>query len=1052
MLRLFAGHPTAANLLMLALLALGLFSLPQLSRETFPEVKSYEVQVRIAYPGAGPEEVLQGICLPLENATNGISYLDEKRCDARANSGLMTLKMQQQGNFDDFLDDVRSAIDKIDNFPQRSKTPIISETGRTAPVVTLALTVSDPDFPASELKDLAELIKARMQQHPGIPLVELSGFSQRQLIVSVRPDKLRQYQISLQQIAAVLKKQNVDVPLGDLTSAGKNYELRFIDQQQTPQQLARLTLFSNAQGAEIHLGELADIYFGFEKEEQYVTFDNQRAALLRVLKNTEDDSLSVLQAVEEFTAGLHLPAGVKFSLTQDFTTIVNDRLKMLLSNAWQGLVLVFLTLLLFFGLRYSFWVIMGLPVSFLAAMFVLVQFGITINMMSMVALLLALGILMDDAIVIAESIASQRQAGQPPLQAVSRGVNKVARGVIASFLTTVCVFGAILGLEGNLGQVLRVVPLVLLIVISISLIEAFLILPAHLYHSLQHQSAQQNVNPLQQAVNQWFERQKNRLGVLLTTAIHYRYAVIGITLACFFISISLIASGILKFNALPEMDGDVLEARLIMPAGTPLASTEQQVDSILIALQQALHQLQPQEQQPLLRHTSVRFSDNADAFDNGPHLATISLDLLTADQRNTSIDQLISYWQQALPDMPYASQLILTEPSLGPAGRAIEIRLSGLARPQLAQASQQLQHWLKRYNGVYNILDDYRPGKPQISLHFKPQARALNIDAASVAEQLRSAYAGIVVDEVYRDIHPAFPGLLNSADNLEIVVQLNKQQSFDQLRDFPIQLQQANGKIQLIPLATLADIQWQRDVSRIHRINNRDTITVLGSVNKLQANTNEVMLDTQQQFLPQLLQQFPQLQIDIQGEMNNARETQQSLQSGLLLGLLGVFILLSFQFRSYAEPVIVMLSIPLALIGVVAGHLIMGQNLAMPSMVGFVSLAGIVVNNAILLVEFVKYHRRNGASLADAARQASQDRLRAIVLTTSTTVAGMLPLLFETSLQAQVLIPLVISISFGLLISTLLILIVLPCLYTILQDLQGTAVTTPEATQETADK
>lgn len=1039
-LRIFAGHPTAANLLMLAFLVVGLNSLSLLQKETFPEIDKFEVKVSVTYPGAGPGEVEQGICLPLENATDGISFIDEKRCEARSNIGFMTLKMLESGDFDVFLDDARSAVDRIDNFPANSKLPVITEVGRTAPVVTLALTVDDPQFSASQLKDLAELIKAKMQQNPDIPLVELSGFSQRQLIVSLRPEKLRQYQISLQQIANLLQKQNLDLPLGDLTSADKTWELRFVDERQSARALADLTLLSGSNGAEIRLSELADIRDDFDKTEDYSLFDNHRAALLKVSKNSSDDSLAVLNAVQDLTEQLVLPAGVNFTLTQDFTTIVKDRLSMLLSNAWQGLILVFITLLMFFGLRYSFWVIMGLPVSFIGALFVMIQLGITINMLSMVALLLALGILMDDAIVIAESIAAHGKKGLKPLDAVTQGVQKVARGVFSSFLTTVFVFGSILGLQGDLGQVLRVIPLVLLIVISISLIEAFLILPSHLRHTLEHDQkhgTDQQPGRLQLMVNRWFEVRRSKLGTLLEKAIYYRYAVVGFTIALFFASIALMAGGIVKFKAFPDIDGDVLEARLIMPAGTSLHKTEQQVDVILDALKQAVIPLEENENSDLIRHISVRFNENQDAFDSGAHLATISLDLLTAEQRNTNLDSLTSAWLENLPEMPEASRLVIAEPSLGPAGRAIELRLSGLDRQQLSQASYQLQNWLKQYDGVYNLLDDYRPGKPQLVLHFKPQSRSLNIDASDVANQVRSAYAGIIIDEFYRPIDSSLPSLGSTSDNIEIVVQLEQNdQSLDELRDFPIQLTNPQGKTTLVPLATLADIEWQRDVSRIQRINNQSTITVFGSVNTLVANTQEVINDTFARFIPQLKQQYPRLNIGVEGEISNAGKTQGSLKIGLIIGLFGVFALLSFQFRNYSEPMLVMVSIPMALIGVIWGHLIMGYDLSMPSMVGFVSLAGIVVNNAILLVEFVKHHVSEGMDLHSAARQASQDRLRAILLTTSTTVAGMLPLLFETSLQAQVLIPLVISISFGLLISTLLVLIVLPCLYTILQDLK----------------
>lgn len=1040
MIRTFASHPTAANLLMLAFLVVGISSLPLLQKETFPDIDKFEVRVSVTYPGAGPTEVEQGICLPLENATDGISFIDEKRCEARSNIGFMTLKMLENGDFDVFLDDVRSAVDRIDNFPANSKLPIITETGRTAPVVTLALTVDDPQFSTNQLKDLAELIKAKMQQDPGIPLVELSGFSQRQLIVSLRPEKLRQYQVSLQQIATLLQKQNINLPLGDLTTPDKSWELRFVDERQSARTLANLTLLSGSNGAEIRLSELADIRDAFDKVEDYSVFDNQRAALLKVSKNSNDDSLTVLQAVKNLSEQLVLPQGVNFTLTQDFTTIVKDRLSMLLKNAWQGLILVFITLLMFFGLRYSCWVIMGLPVSFIGALFVMVQLGITINMLSMVALLLALGILMDDAIVIAESIAAHSKKGLKPLDAVTQGVQKVARGVFSSFLTTVFVFGSILGLQGDLGQVLRVIPLVLLIVISISLIEAFLILPSHLRHTLEHHQKHginQQPGRVQLLVDGWFEIRRGKLGSFLEKAIYYRYAVVGFTMALFFASIALMAGGIIKFKAFPDMDGDVLEARLIMPAGTSLVKTEQQVEVILDALQHAIIPLQQNESSDLIRHSSVRFNENQDAFDSGAHLATISLDLLPAEQRNTNLDTLTSALLSNLPDMPEASRLVIAEPSLGPAGRAIELRLSGIDRQQLSQASYQLQNWLKQYQGVYNLLDDYRPGKPQLILHFKPQSRSLNIDANDVANQLRSAYAGIVIDEFYRPIHASLPSLGSTSDNIEIVVQLEQNdQSLDELRDFPIQLTTSAGRTTLVPLATLADIEWQRDVSRIQRINNQPTVTIFGSVNTQIANTQEILNDTFARFIPDLKQQYPGLDIAIEGEVSNAAQTQGSLKTGLIIGLFGVFALLSFQFRNYSEPMLVMLSIPMALIGVIWGHLIMGYDLSMPSMVGFVSLAGIVVNNAILLVEFVKHHVSAGMELHSAARQASQDRLRAILLTTSTTIAGMLPLLFETSLQAQVLIPLVISISFGLLVSTVLVLIVLPCLYTIFQDLK----------------
>ncbi|MGF1757148.1 efflux RND transporter permease subunit [Photobacterium sagamiensis] len=1021
MLRLFADHPTAANLLMFLFIVIGLWHTPMLKRETFPEIQRYEVQVSVAYPGAGPRDVEEGICRALDEATDSISFVDEKRCESRSNLGTMTIKMREEGDFNEFIDDVRSAVDGIDNFPNNSETPVVTELGRTSPVVTVALSA---DIPVAELKDLAEHVKAKMIQDPNIPLVALEGFSQRQLRVELKPTMLRRYNLSIQQLAGILQNQNLDLPLGNLESRTREYSLRFNDERVTAAELGDIVVLSGDNGAEVRLKDIAFITDTFEDPEDYVTFDGRRAALLKISKNSTDDSLTVLSAVEDFINDISktLPHGVNFNLTQDNTSIIKDRLSMLGENAWQGLLLVFFTLVLFFGFKYSFWVVMGLPVSFLASMFVMVQLGITINMMSMVALLLALGILMDDAIVIAESIASQRQSGKSVLDAVVDGTARVARGVISSFLTTVFVFGALVGLKGDLGQVLRVVPIVLLTVITVSLVEAFLILPNHLHHAIKDQN--ESTSRLQTVINNWFERQKERLGSLLETAIRFRYAVIGVTIAIFFVCISTLTSGFLKFNALPKIDGNVLEARLIMPSGTPLTETEATVASIVDALQQTNASLSEQEEQPLVQHTSVNYGKNIDSFEQGPHLATISVDLLTAESRNTNLDTFISQWQKRLPELPGVVSLTLTEPALGPSGRAIDIRLSGLDLNTLSSASYQLQQWLTGYPGVYNVFDDLRPGKPEVYIRFKPSAYSLNIDAESIATQLRSAYSGMTISEFYR-----------GNDNLEIAVQLKQdEQTLNELKRFPI-THPVTGTT--IPLASLVTFETERDVSRIQRINNIRTVSIYGSVNTQEANTQEVIKDTLSQFAPKLKEEYPGLIIGIEGEVKNAETTGQSLGKGLILGMIGVFVLLSFQFRCYSEPVLVMLSIPLALIGVILGHLIMGHDLSMPSMVGFVSLAGIVVNNAILLVEFVKQHVSEGKDLHSAARQASQDRLRAIVLTTSTTVAGMLPLLFETSLQAQVLIPLVISIAFGLLVSTVLVLVILPCLYTILEDWRG---------------
>lgn len=1024
MIRFFAAHPTAANLLMGLFLLAGILALPDIKRETFPEIERFEVQVTVAYPGASPADVELGICKPLEDAMDGISFMEEKRCEARQSNAIMTLKMLEAGNFSEFLDDVNSAVDGVDNFPQDSETPVVEETGRTQDVVTVALTA---DLPRRDLKTLAEEVKQRMLQTPGIPLVDIQGFGNREFQIQVAQHNLRQYGLSLQDIADKVSGQNVDMPAGEVAAAEQEYQIRFSDEKRTTDELAGLIVIRGEQGSELRLGDIATIRSDFDSDENQVTYNGQPAAFLKVSKNTIDDSLDVLAAVESFIAAeqQRLPAEVSMALTQDSTSIIEDRISMLAKNAWQGLLLVFAVMWIFFGTRYAFWVVMGLPVSFLASAFVLGLLGMSINMLSMVALLLALGILMDDAIVIAESIGHQLRQGKKPLQAAVDGTSLVAKGVFSSFLTTLCIFSGLLTLTGDIGQILVVIPVVLISVISVSLIEAFFILPNHLYHSLEHagkQSAASLEARLRRKVDEVFDRVRLKIDAAVTRLIGIRYAFVGGVIALLIVSMSLMISGVVKFSAFPSTEGDILQARILMPTGTPLAKTETVVAELKQQLNEVAAPLEAAQGEPVVKAVTVNYGTNADAFESGPHLATISVDVLTAEQRNFSLNTLKQQWLKRSGEIQGAWSIAIKEPGLGPAGRAIEIRLQGPDLDQLSLASHELQDWLGGYPGVNNLLDDLRPGKPEFTLHLKDGAYSLGMTAQSIASQLRAAFQGSKVIE-------SSIGL----ESFDVVVELDDA-SKDELADFdnfPI-INPANGAV--IPLGNVAEIVETRSYSRIHRVDNQRTVTVLGDIDPELNNTNAVIADLKANFLPEFAQRYPQVKLQLKGEVAEGGETQSSMATSLLMGLAGIFILLSFQFRSYMEPVIVMLNIPLALIGVIWGHWLLGLDITMPSMLGFVSLAGIVVNDSILLVEFVKRRIAEGMSVHAAAARASHDRFRAVLLTSLTTIAGMTPLLFETSLQAQILIPLTVSIVFGIASSTLLVLFVVPCCYSVLED------------------
>ena len=1019
MIRYFAEHPTAANILMLVIILLGLASLPSLNKETFPEVLNRNVQVTVPYPGASPLEVEEGICNPLEEATDGISFLEEQKCVAKDGVAVFTVKMKESGNIKTFLDDIKTAVDSIISFPDNAEEAVVKHLGRTQEVVSVAVTA---DLTQRELKALAEYYRDELLKIPQVPIVNINSFSDHEFRVQVKAEALGQYQLSIEDIANLIRQQSVDLPVGTVKSIDKEYQIRFENARRSVSELADLVILDSENGGQVRLGDIAVIEDRFQLQEKRTEINGLPAAILSISKNSIDDSLTIFNLVKAFVEkeNAQLPESTRLTMTEDRASIVQDRLTLLLSNGWQGLLLATFALILFFNWRYTLWVALGLPISFIGGLVVMSVLGVTINMISMVALLMAIGILMDDAIVISESISAQYKKLNDPLAAVLTGIKRVQRGVISSFVTSSLVFGSLLFLKGDMGQVMRILPIVLLAVLGVSMVEAFLILPRHLNHSLEMHHDEKPAK-WRQTFEDYFERLRQKVGKIADWAIRARYFIVGTTIALFIFSFSLLPAGILKFKFFPDLEGNILEARILMPQGTPYDQTESVVDNLLESLQKTLDELPYAKKENLVKNIQIAFSKNADAGEEGAHLATITLDLLDAETRKTSLNDLRRTWLSNSPSVPEAISIQFKEPAVGPAGQAIAIRLQGNDYQELSEASHKLMEWLNGYNGVSNILSDLRPGKPQFSINLLPGALSSDMNAQQLASQLRAAYQGVKVTDVYQ-----------GREAYEINVQLEEQPE-TALADMQA-LTVFNSKNQGIPLSAIASIEEKREFSRVTRINHHRTVTVTGDIDNAIANTNEVINDTKARFFPRLMEDYPGLSISLEGEVKNSGETNSSVLLGFVLGIIGVYLLLSLQFGNYREPIIVLINIPLALIGVIWGHMLMGLDLTMPSMIGFVSLAGVVVNDSILLVEFVKLRSQEGMSLHYAAGQAVRDRFRAIFLTSITTVAGMLPLLSETSLQAQVLVPLVASVVFGMISSTFLILLVLPSAYSILED------------------
>ncbi|MDH3591189.1 MAG: efflux RND transporter permease subunit [Planctomycetota bacterium] len=1019
MIRFLAVHPTAANLLMVCLIALGVLALPSLTRESMPDVTPPELEIRVLYPGATATEVEEAICTRVEDALDGIRNLEEVRSEAREGQAVIVAEMTEDKDFAAFQDDVRTEVDAIDDFPDGVEDPIITVLGRED--LVFALLVSGP-LATTDLKDYCEDLKERIQRIPAVSKVEIRGFSDRQLRVSLERSALRQYGLSVADVRDRIAGQSVDMPAGLVETRDGDQLLRFVEQRRTPGELESLVIVSEDSGAEVRLGDISRIVDRFENDESKVEVAGRRAGLLEIMKVKSDDALRVGSAARELIeAERKRHPQIDYQVTRDTTVGLRDQIDLVVTNGWQGMVLVFFTMWLFFAFRLAGWVVFGLPVSMLGALFVLPAIGITINFMSLIAFLLALGLLMDDAIVIAENIARHRRDGKDAFDAAVAGVSEVKIGVFSSFLTTVCILGPLAFLSGQVGRTLEVVPIVLIVVLSVSLIEAFFILPAHLAHSLHKQKEPGRFRRRFDAGFDWVR--ETLLGGTVDRFVRWRYLVVGSVIGVFMISIGMLASGRLAFEGMPPIEGDIMVARVLLPQGSPQRRTQAVVKRLEDALARVDATFTPRQPdgRKLVKRAFTQYGQNSSANENGPHVATVYVDLLTAEDRSGSIQEFLRAWREEAGSVPGVIQLVIGEPAAGPSGQAIEVRFAGSDLQRCKAAADETRAYYRRFVGVSNLLDDLRPGKPERRLRLAEGAYRLGLDAQRIAQQVSAAYRGATAYELQR-----------GRESYEIDVRL-RESDRDSMDDFSLmRVQLPDGTA--APLEAVANVVPGRGWARIARIDGVRTVTLIGDVDTTVAKSAAINAAMQRELLPQLAERYPGLDIALAGEAEESAKSSQSMVTSMILGLFGVFLLLSFQFRSYIEPVVVMVAIPFAFIGVIWGHVLVGLPFTLPSLLGFIALSGVVVNDSILLVEFLKARRREGIAAEDAASAASRMRFRAVLLTSATTIAGLLPLLAERSLQARIIQPIAVSTAFGIAASTLLVLAVLPCLYVILDD------------------
>ncbi|MDK3017093.1 efflux RND transporter permease subunit [Pseudodonghicola flavimaris] len=1017
MIRFFVRHPVASNLMMILICVLGIAVVANIERETFPEFAASSVAVTVPYPGASARDVDEEICIPLEDALTGTAGLAEFDCLSMDGRGLATAEMQDGGDIIQFFNDVDSAVSGITDFPADAETPSVELQGRTDLVALIAVS----GIPGKEgLIDYSDRLSDRLQLIDGVAEAQVGGISDREIRVSFDPGALRRFGLSGSDVLNAIEARSLRQPLGTVEVQDTSYVLRYADVRRSVSELGDLIILQNSAGGVVRLQDLATIEMVDSDENVQSFIDGDQAAIITILKSSDDDSIRVFSAVDEVLQAerASYPAPFRLTVINNLTDVVKERLDLIVQNIGMGLVLVFGTMALFFSLRESLWISASLPVSFLGGLFLMNMFGITINMITLVALLMAVGVIMDDSIVIAENIDKwRRRAG--PLEAATRGTAEVLPGVLSSFLTTACVFGPLMFISGDFGKILKFIPMVLLLVLTLSLIEGFLILPNHLSHG----GRGGRHDPQARRAARVLERFKAR--VLLPAAaalVRVRYLTFGVVIAALMLSVGLVASGKVKVIGFPSTESDTVVARVALTPGIDRSRTVETVDQLVAALNRVNARLSPGTEggAPLIERVLVQYAVNSDVDANGSNTATVTADLLGSDRRNVAAEEVLALWRQETGPIPDLVQGSFAQSERGPGGSDLDVELSGHDLETLEAAANALLVELVARPDVTEAFVDLHGGRQEVQLALTPFGYSVGLTPQNLAAQLRNAFAGAEADS-FRAGPSSMTVQVELGDTIA---------SLAEFEMFPVTL--PDGK--QVGLDRVASITQSTSYPTITRKDGLLVARLEGQIDRAATTSGLISAVVTEELAPRVLAAYPGVEIGIGGATLEQQKSQASMGRALLLGLVGVYLVLAFQFRSYSLPILVMISIPFALIGTILGHAVLGLDLSMPSMIGFASLSGIVVNNAILFLTFFQDHLE-GEDYVTASLNAVNDRFRPILLSSSTTFVGLLPIMFDTSPQVQPLVPLVASVAFGLLASMVLVVLVLPSILSIYFDI-----------------
>lgn len=1002
------------NILMLVLLIGGLFMLTRVKQEVFPEFELDRVTVRVPYPGASPEEVEQGIVLVVEERVRGIEGVKEVTSSAAESIGTVNAELFEGVDRQKVYQDIQQEVARINTFPDDAEEPVVTLTTRRRDVLEVQIYGNVSEL---ALRDTAEQMRDRLLQSPSISQIDLEGAREYEIHVEVPQESLRRYGLTVSDIARKLGDTALEVPGGKIETRAGEVLIRMTERRDWAREFAQIPIVSTADGTTLRLEAIATVSEGFEDSDEMATFNGMPAIGLEVFRIGDETPISVSTATRERMLEIEadLPAGIDWVILNDRSEIYNQRLTLLLKNGAMGLILVLAVLGLFLEFKLAFWVMMGIPISFLGGLLVLPFLGVSINMISMFAFIIALGIVVDDAIVAGENVYEYRQRGMSLIDSAIRGARDVAMPVTFSIITNVIAFIPLYFVPGTMGKIWKVIPLVVCTVFIISLFEAVFILPAHLAHTSSKASTRvgEVIHHLQQRFSDKFGKFiHNWYGPFISACVRQRALTVAISFAILILTFGYIGSGRIGFIPMPKVESDVAVVTATLPFGSPMEQSLRVQQALLDGGQLAVDEHGGEE---LSRGIFSSINNNE---------VQARIYLTPPEQRPISTRQLTELWRDQVGPISGVESLRYESDRGGPGGGpSLTVELSHINIDTLDRASESLAARLEEFSVTKDVDDGYTPGKIQLNFRIKPEGESLGLTARNLATQVRAAFQGVEAIKQQRGRN-------------EVTVRVRRPEA-ERINEFDIERMivqtPAGGEV---PLMDVADVTRGRAYTSISRRDGRRTVTVTAGVEPL-GETTRVQATLDAEILPQLARDFPGLTYGYEGRQAEMRDSMNALMQGLILALLCIYVTLAIPFRSYVQPAIVMLAIPFGIVGATLGHMLMGYNLSIISVMGIVALAGVVVNDSLVLINFTnQLVRDEGLPVAEAVQQAGIRRFRPILLTTLTTFGGLAPMIFETSRQARFMIPMAISLGFGILFATGITLIVLPCMYVMLEDLR----------------